>query len=158
MRDPERYGVVEFDDDGTRALASRRSPSSPRSDYAVTGLYFYDNDVVDIAARAQALAARRARDHRRQPTPTSSGATSRSSVLGRGMAWLDTGTFESLMDASQFVHVVEARQGLKVACVEEIAWRAGWIDDDEMRALGADLAKSGYGDYLLACLARGRTR
>ncbi len=153
---PSAYGVVEFADDGT-VLSIEEKPERPRSDFAVPGLYFYDNDVVDIA---RSLAPSRRGEL--EITAVNDAYLRRGdlavTVLPRGTAWLDTGTFEGLMDASQFVHVVEARQGQKVGCVEEIAWRAGWIDDDEMRALGADLAKSGYGDYLLACLARGRTR
>ncbi|QIM20277.1 glucose-1-phosphate thymidylyltransferase RfbA [Phycicoccus sp. HDW14] len=152
--DPTAYGVVEFADDGT-VLSIEEKPEHPRSDFAVPGLYFYDNDVVEIA---------------RTLTPSARGELEITAVndvylrrgdltvtvLPRGTAWLDTGTFEGLMDASQFVHVVEARQGHKIGCVEEIAWRAGWIDDDELRALGDGLTKSGYGDYLHAILARGR--
>jgi glucose-1-phosphate thymidylyltransferase len=152
--DPTAYGVVEFADDGT-VLSIEEKPEHPRSDFAVPGLYFYDNDVVEIArtlepsARGELEITAVNDEYLRRGGLTVT-------VLPRGTAWLDTGTFEGLMDASQFVHVVEARQGHKIGCVEEIAWRAGWIDDDALRALGDDLAKSGYGGYLHACLARGR--
>ncbi|WP_030527763.1 glucose-1-phosphate thymidylyltransferase RfbA [Phycicoccus jejuensis] len=153
VADPTAYGVVEFADDGT-VVSIEEKPAQPRSDYAVPGLYFYDNDVVEIArslepsprGELEITAVNDAYLQRGELTVT---------VLPRGTAWLDTGTFEGLMDASQFVHVVEARQGHKVGCVEEIAWRAGWIDDDALRALGDALLKSGYGAYLHACLARG---
>ncbi|MBM6400682.1 glucose-1-phosphate thymidylyltransferase RfbA [Phycicoccus sonneratiae] len=154
VADPTAYGVVEFADDGT-VLSIEEKPTQPRSDYAVPGLYFYDNDVVEIArtlepsarGELEITAVNDAYLRRGDLTVT---------VLPRGTAWLDTGTFEGLMDASQFVHVVEARQGHKIGCVEEIAWRAGWIDDEALGALGDSLAKSGYGAYLHACLARGR--
>ncbi len=153
VADPTAYGVVEFADDGT-VVSIEEKPAQPRSDYAVPGLYFYDNDVVEIArslepsprGELEITAVNDAYLRRGELTVT---------VLPRGTAWLDTGTFEGLMDASQFVHVVEARQGHKIGCVEEIAWRAGWIDDDALRALGDSLLKSGYGAYLHACLARG---
>ncbi|MFQ6170048.1 glucose-1-phosphate thymidylyltransferase RfbA [Oryzobacter sp. R7] len=154
VSDPQAYGVVEFAPDGT-VLSIEEKPEEPRSDYAVPGLYFYDNDVLEIArgltpsarGELEITAVNDAYLRRGDLTVT---------VLPRGTAWLDTGTFEGLMDASQFVHVVEARQGHKIGCVEEIAWRAGWIDDDAFRALGDDLEKSGYGAYIHACLARGR--
>ncbi|NHA66872.1 glucose-1-phosphate thymidylyltransferase RfbA [Phycicoccus flavus] len=156
VSNPTAYGVVEFDDDGT-VLSIEEKPERPRSDFAVPGLYFYDNRVLEIArtltpsarGELEITAVNDAYLRRGELTVT---------VLPRGTAWLDTGTFESLMDASHFVHVVEARQGHKVGCVEEIAWRAGWIDDERLRALGDGLTKSGYGDYLHACLARGRGR
>lgn len=154
VADPTAYGVVEFADDGT-VVSIEEKPAQPRSDYAVPGLYFYDNDVVEIArslepsprGELEITAVNDAYLRRGELTVT---------VLPRGTAWLDTGTFEGLMDASQFVHVVEARQGHKIGCVEEIAWRAGWIDDDALRSLGDSLLKSGYGAYLHACLARGK--
>ncbi len=153
VSNPTAYGVVEFADDGA-VLSIEEKPRHPRSDFAVPGLYFYDNDVVEIArglspSERGELEITAVNEEYRQR-----GAL-HVTVLPRGTAWLDTGTFEGLMDASQFVHVVEARQGQKVGCVEEIAWRAGWIDDDAFRALGDALLKSGYGDYLHACLARG---
>ena len=155
VSDPTAYGVVELDDAG-RVLSIEEKPERPRSDYAVPGLYFYDNDVVDIArnltpsprGELEITAVNDAYLRRGDLTVT---------VLPRGTAWFDTGTFEGLMDASQFVHVVEARQGYKIGCVEEIAWRAGWIDDETFRSLGDDLAKSGYGGYIHMCLARGRS-
>jgi glucose-1-phosphate thymidylyltransferase len=152
--DPSAYGVVEFAADG-RVLSIEEKPEHPRSSYAVPGLYFYDNDVVGIAAgltpsargELEITAVNEAYLRRGDLTVT---------VLPRGTAWLDTGTFEGLIDASQFVHVVEARQGYKIGCVEEIAWHQGWIDDDRLRALGDDQLKSGYGAYLHSCLARNR--
>ncbi|GGL30402.1 glucose-1-phosphate thymidylyltransferase RfbA [Phycicoccus endophyticus] len=154
VSNPTAYGVVEFADDG-RVLSIEEKPSRPRSNFAVPGLYFYDNDVVGIArgltpstrGELEITAVNDAYLQRGDLTVT---------VLPRGTAWLDTGTFDGLMDASQYVHVVEARQGYKVGCVEEVAWRAGWVGDDEFRSLGDALAKSGYGDYLHTCLARGR--
>ena len=151
---PTAYGVVEFDDDGT-VVSIEEKPERPRSSYAVPGLYFYDNDVVEIA---------------RNLTPSARGELEITgvndvylkrgdlsvTVLPRGTAWFDTGTFTGLMEASQFVHVIEARQGTKIGCVEEIAWRAGWIDDTQFAALGDALVKSGYGDYIHACLAEGK--
>ncbi|MGL5930592.1 MAG: glucose-1-phosphate thymidylyltransferase RfbA [Dermatophilaceae bacterium] len=156
VSDPTAYGVVEFTDDG-RVLSIEEKPERPRSNYAVPGLYFYDNDVVDIAAgltpsargELEITAVNDAYLRRGDLTVT---------VLPRGTAWLDTGTFEGLMDASQFVHVIEARQGYKIGCVEEIAWRAGWVDDGAFRGLADSLVKSGYGRYLHACLAGGRGR
>jgi len=155
VSEPSAYGVVEFAADGT-VLSIEEKPENPRSEYAVPGLYFYDNDVVEIArslkpsprGELEITAVNETYLRRGDLTVT---------VLPRGTAWFDTGTFEGLMDASQFVHVVEARQGYKIGCVEEIAWRAGWIDDEAFAALGDDLLKSGYGTYLHACLARGRS-
>jgi glucose-1-phosphate thymidylyltransferase len=156
VSNPSAYGVVEFDPGG-RVRSIEEKPERPKSNYAVPGLYFYDNDVVDIAAHLtpsprgelEITAVNEAYLRRGDLTVT---------VLPRGTAWLDTGTFEGLMDASQFVHVIEARQGTKIGCVEEIAWRNGWIDDAALRALGQDLRKSGYGEYLLAALDAGRAR
>jgi glucose-1-phosphate thymidylyltransferase len=155
VSDPSAYGVVEFARDGT-VLSIEEKPTQPRSDFAVPGLYFYDNHVVEIArgltpsprGELEITAVNEEYLRRGELSVT---------VLPRGTAWLDTGTFEGLMDASQFVHVVEARQGHKIGCVEEVAWRQGWIDDDTFRRLGDDLVKSGYGAYLHACLARPRT-
>jgi glucose-1-phosphate thymidylyltransferase len=150
VADPERYGVVEFDDD-RRALSIEEKPDNPRSSYAVVGLYFYDNDVVRIAHEIKpsdrgeleitAVNQRYLEEGRLNVE-----------VMGRGTAWLDTGTFVSMMQAAQFIQVVEERQGLKVGCPEEIAWENGWIDDDQLCALAAPLEKSGYGQYLLKLL------
>ncbi len=146
VQDPERYGVVEFDSDG-KAIGIEEKPEQPRSQYAVTGLYFYDNDVVDIA---------------RQIKPSPRGELEITDVnrvylergdlavevMSRGTAWLDTGTHNSLLDAANFIRVVEERQGLKVACPEEIAFRMGYINQEQLLALAKPLAKSGYGIYL----------
>jgi glucose-1-phosphate thymidylyltransferase len=154
VTEPSAYGVVEFDDEGT-VISIEEKPQRPKSNYAVPGLYFYDNDVVDIArslkpsARGEleitgvndAYLARRALSV---------------SVLPRGTAWFDTGTFQGLLEASQFVHVIEARQGQKIGCVEEIAWRNGWLTDDEFDALAEPLVKSGYGAYMKNLLAEGK--
>ena len=152
VRDPERYGVVDFDQDG-RAVSIEEKPSRPRSHFAVTGLYFYDNQVLDIAAglkpsaRGELEVTDINRDYLKR-------GQLQVEVMGRGMAWLDTGTHQSLLDASQYVQVLEERQGLKVGCPEEVAWRQGWINDDELARLGGVFAKSGYGDYLLSLLER----
>jgi glucose-1-phosphate thymidylyltransferase len=154
VADPTAYGVVEFDPDG-RVLSIEEKPAHPKSSYAVPGLYFYDNDVVEIARHLRPSARGELEITDVNETYLRRGDLT-VTVLPRGTAWLDTGTFEGLMDASQFVHVVEARQGTKIGCVEEVAWRNGWIDDARMEALGESLRKSGYGEYLLACLERGR--
>lgn len=152
VRDPERYGVVSFDSQG-RAVAIEEKPKIPKSNYAVTGLYFYDNDVVNVAKNI---------------SPSPRGELEITDVnrvyldrgelnvelLGRGYAWLDTGTHESLLAAAHFVQVVEQRQGLKVACPEEVAWRMKFIDDSQLARLAEPLAKSGYGQYLLELLER----
>jgi glucose-1-phosphate thymidylyltransferase len=154
VRDPERYGVVEFGPD-RRALSIEEKPAKPRSDWAVTGLYFYDNDVLDIAAEVRPSAR-----GEYEITDINNAYLARGALevemFGRGFAWLDTGTHASLLDASNFVRTVEERQGLKIACVEEVAWAKGFISDDELAALAAPLAKSGYGAYLLRCLAQRR--
>lgn len=146
VSDPERYGVVEFDSEG-RAISIEEKPAKPRSRYAVTGLYFYDNQVIDIA-RALKPSAR----GELEITDLNRVYLERSQldvqVLGRGDAWLDTGTHDSLIEAAQFIQTLEKRQGLKVACPEEIAWRKGWIDDAALSALAKPLSKSGYGAYL----------
>jgi glucose-1-phosphate thymidylyltransferase len=153
VSNPKEYGVVEFDESG-QVLSIEEKPEKPKSNYAVPGLYFYDEKVVDIA---------------RTITPSARGELEitaindaylrlgqlRVKVLERGTAWLDTGTFDSMMDAAQFVQVVEARQGHKIGCIEEVAWREGWIDDDQLLALAEPLRKSGYGSYLLDLLESG---
>ncbi|QGW27019.1 glucose-1-phosphate thymidylyltransferase RfbA [Phnomibacter ginsenosidimutans] len=147
VSDPERYGVVEFDAD-FNAISIEEKPQQPKSNYAVPGLYFYDNDVVNIAANIK-------------PSPRGEyeitdvnneylrRGTLKVGVMDRGTAWLDTGTFDSLHDATEFVRVIEKRQGLKIGCIEEIAWRKGFINRAQLDELGNQLAKSGYGQYLL---------
>lgn len=150
VQDPERYGVVEFDAAG-RAISLEEKPTKPKSRYAVTGLYFYDARVVDIARRLKPSPRGELEitDVNRQYLEWAELTVER---MGRGHAWLDTGTHESLLEAGQFIHTIEKRQGLKVACPEEVAWREGWINDAQLRALAAPLAKSGYGAYLLRLL------
>jgi glucose-1-phosphate thymidylyltransferase len=150
VSDPERYGVVEFDEN-KKAISIEEKPEKPKSKFAVPGLYFYDNDVVDIAKNIK-------------PSPRGEYEITdinleylrrdklSVSVLDRGTAWLDTGTFDSLMQASQFIQVIEQRQGIKVACIEEIAWRKGFIDKSQLIALATPLLKSGYGTYIMGLL------
>ncbi len=152
VRDPERYGVVSFDKGG-RAIDIEEKPAQPKSNFAVTGLYFYDADVVDIAAGLKPSARGELEISDVNLAYLKRGDL-RVEMLGRGAAWLDTGTHESLLQAAQFVEVVEARQGLKISCVEEIAWRMGFIDSSALRALAEPLAKNGYGQYLLDLLKR----
>ena len=150
VNDPERYGVVEFDESG-HAVSLEEKPKQPKSRYAVTGLYFYDNRVVDIARNLKPgpRGELEITDVNRQYLEW--GALD-VQVMGRGHAWLDTGTHESLLEASLFIQTIEKRQGLKIACPEEIAWRAGWIDAGQLKQLAAPLAKNGYGQYLLRIL------
>ncbi|MXP23698.1 glucose-1-phosphate thymidylyltransferase RfbA [Gordonia sp. HNM0687] len=154
VADPTAYGVVDFDDSG-RAVALQEKPQHPRSNYAVPGLYFYDNDVVEIA-RSLAPSARGEYEITDINAHYLDQGRLAVKVLPRGTAWLDTGTFDSLLDAGNFVRTVEQRQGLKIAVPEEIAWRRGFIDDDELRVRAEKLRKSGYGDYLLELLERGK--
>jgi glucose-1-phosphate thymidylyltransferase len=156
VSEPSAYGVVEFDEDGT-VLSIEEKPARPKSSYAVPGLYFYDNDVIEIAKNL---------------SPSDRGELEITginedylmrgdlavTVLPRGTAWFDTGTFQGLLEASQFVYVVEARQGHKIGCAEEIAWRNGWLTDAEFCDLAEPLVKSGYGTYMLSVLAEGRSR
>ena len=153
VSDPERYGVVSFDADG-RAIDVEEKPARPKSNYAVTGLYFYDNDVLDIAAGIRPSARGELEITDINMTYLARGDLF-VELIGRGYAWLDTGTHESLLQASQFVQTIEDRQGLKIACPEEIAWRQGWIDRVAMLALAAPLGKSAYGAYL-AKIAEGQ--
>jgi glucose-1-phosphate thymidylyltransferase len=146
VRDPQRYGVVAFDDKG-RATSIEEKPAVPRSNCAVTGLYFYDSDVCDIAAAVKPSARGELEITTVNQTYLERGRL-RVQTMGRGYAWLDTGTHESLLEATQFIHTLEQRQGLKVACPEEVAWRNGWIDDARLRSLAASLGKSSYGEYL----------
>ena len=152
VANPSDYGVVEFDADG-RALSIEEKPTAPRSNFAVPGLYFYDKNVVQVAktikpsARGE-LEITAVNDHYLQAGSLTV------TVLERGTAWLDTGTFRSLQDAGEFVRVMEDRTGTKVGCIEETAWRNGWITTDQLRALAEPLLKSGYGDYLMQLVAR----
>jgi glucose-1-phosphate thymidylyltransferase len=150
VANPERYGVVEFDRN-MRAISIEEKPEKPKSPYAVTGLYFYDNDVIEIAKHVQPSARGELEITDINNTYLRTGRLN-VFLLDRGVAWLDTGTFDSLMQASQFVQVIEARQGWKVGCVEEVAWREGLITGDELVALAEPLKKSGYGQYLLSLL------
>ena len=151
VHDPERYGVVAFDDK-KRALSIEEKPKVPKSNYAVTGLYFYDRQVCDIAAniapspRGELEITDVNAEYLRQGRLSVE-------IMGRGYAWLDTGTHDSLMEAGQFIATLEKRQGLKVACPEEIAWRRGWIDDAQLDKLAAPMLKNGYGQYLKKVLA-----
>ena len=150
VADPHRYGVVEFDEKRT-AISIEEKPKQPKSNYAVPGLYFYDNEVVEIAKNLE-------------PSPRGEYEITdvnkkylemgklKVGVLGRGVAWLDTGTHTSLIQAGQFIQVIEERQGLKIGCIEEIAWEMGFIDDGQLERLGNKYIKSGYGEYLLRLL------
>jgi glucose-1-phosphate thymidylyltransferase len=156
VSEPSAYGVVEFDEDGT-VLSIEEKPAEPKSSFAVPGLYFYDNDVIEIArhlkpsvrGELEITGVNEAYLQRGDLTVT---------VLPRGTAWFDTGTFQGLLEASQFVYVVEARQGRKIGCVEEVAWRNGWLTDADFSDLADPLVKSGYGVYMHSVLAEGRAR
>ena len=150
VSNPTSYGVVEFDDDFT-AVSIEEKPTKPKSNYAVPGLYFYDNSVVEIAKSIEPSARGELEISTVNERYLNQGNL-HVQVLDRGTAWLDTGTFESMMQASEYVRVIEDRQGHKIGCIEEIAWRAGWIDDAQLGKLAAPLAKSGYGVYLAGLL------
>ena len=150
VSDPERYGVVEFDEDN-KAISIEEKPAHPKSNYAVPGLYFYDNDVVNIARHLQpsARGEYEITDVNKQYLLN---GTLNVAILDRGTAWLDTGTFDSLSDASEFVRVIEKRQGTKIGCIEEVAFRMGFIDKEQLAKQAAVLVKSGYGNYLMSVL------
>jgi glucose-1-phosphate thymidylyltransferase len=154
VAEPSAYGVVEFDASG-RALSLEEKPAEPRSNYAVPGLYFYGNDVVDYARELRPSARGELEITDLNRIYLEQGRL-QVEVLPRGTAWLDTGTFDSLLDAGNYVHTLEARQGLKIGCPEEIAWRQGWLSDDDLRARAETLTKSGYGGYLTEIMQRGR--
>jgi len=151
VQDPERYGVVEFDGAG-QAISLEEKPRAPKSRYAVTGLYFYDNDVIEIAAGLKPSPRGEL-----EITDVNKAYLERGllavEIMSRGMAWLDTGTHESLFEAGMFIHTIERRQGLKIACPEEIAYRYGYISGEELEALAAPVRKSGYGQYLISLLS-----
>ncbi|QYH34853.1 glucose-1-phosphate thymidylyltransferase RfbA [Salinibacterium sp. M195] len=150
VSNPRSYGVVDFDKN-MKALSIEEKPEQPKSNYAVPGLYFYDNSVIELAKTIQPSDRGELEITTLNELYLDAGNL-QVQVLDRGVAWLDTGTFESMMQASEYVRVIEDRQGFKVGCIEEIAWRAGWIDDDQLAALAAPLAKSGYGVYLTGLL------
>ncbi len=152
VQDPQRYGVVEFDAHGN-ALRIEEKPASPKSNYAVTGLYFYDNRVIDLARQIRPSARNELEITDVNQAYLELGALN-VEIMGRGHAWLDTGTHDSLLDASQFIATLERRQGLKVACPEEIAFRKRWIDAAQLETLARPLVKSGYGQYLMNLITR----
>jgi glucose-1-phosphate thymidylyltransferase len=150
VSDPERYGVVEFDEN-EKAISIEEKPKQPKSNFAVPGLYLYDNSVIEVAANL-APSARGEYEITDINKHYLKENKLHVSVLGKGTAWLDTGTFESLMQASQYIQVIEDRQGMKIGCIEEAAFKMGFITSDELKALAQPLLKSGYGDYLLSLI------
>ncbi|MDR1529449.1 MAG: glucose-1-phosphate thymidylyltransferase RfbA [Burkholderiales bacterium] len=150
VADPERYGVAEFDENG-RVVGLEEKPVRPKSRYAVTGLYFYDEHVCDIAARLKPSARGELEITDLNRIYLEQGAL-QCEIMGRGMAWLDTGTHESLLEAAQYIETIERRQGLKIACPEEIAYRQNWIDAEQLEKIGQTMRKNGYGQYLLSLL------
>jgi glucose-1-phosphate thymidylyltransferase len=154
VSNPRAYGVVEFDEN-FRAISIEEKPANPRSNYAVPGLYFYDNTVIDVAKSIRPSARGELEISTVNEHYLKRGALA-VQVLDRGTAWLDTGTFESMVQASEFVRVIEDRQGFKIGCIEEISWRAGWISDDQLAAIAAPLVKSGYGTYLTDLMGMGK--
>jgi glucose-1-phosphate thymidylyltransferase len=150
VSDPERYGVVEFDSH-MNALSIEEKPTSPKSNFAVPGLYFYDNEVVEISKNLKPSPRGELEITDVNRTYLANGRL-KVQVLSRGTAWLDTGTFASLMQAGQFVQVIEERQGLKIGCIEELAWRNGFIDNHQLEKIATPLQKSGYGNYLINLL------
>ena len=153
VQDPERYGVAEFDAQG-KVLSLEEKPAQPKSNYAVTGLYFYDSQVVDLAKSLKPSPRGELEITDLNKLYLQQGQLN-VQLMGRGYAWLDTGTHDSLLEAGQFIATLEQRQGLKVACPEEIAFRAGWIDAAQLEKLAQPLLKNGYGKYLMQCLKGG---
>jgi glucose-1-phosphate thymidylyltransferase len=154
VSNPKAYGVVEFDEN-FRAVSIEEKPTAPKSNFAVPGLYFYDNSVIEVAKSVKPSARGELEISTVNEHYLNQGALT-VQVLDRGTAWLDTGTFESMVQATEFVRVVEQRQGYKIGCIEEVAWRSGWIDDDQLLAIAKPLEKSGYGTYLLDLLTEPR--
>lgn len=154
VANPEAYGVVDFDDN-FKALSIEEKPAKPKSRYAVPGLYFYDNGVVDVAKSIRPSARGELEISTINERYLNEGRL-QVQLLDRGTAWLDTGTFDSMIQATEFVKVIEQRQGFKVGCIEEVAWRAGWISDEQLAAIAEPLKKSGYGDYLVQLLLERR--